>query len=74
LRHWFASAAAELGYSDLTIAGLVGHKIATMTARYANAPDSAFITAADRISQALADALDGKDANEKVVSISGRAL
>jgi integrase len=74
LRHWFASAAAELGYSDLTIAGLVGHKIATMTARYANAPDSAFITAADRISQVLADALDGKDANEKVVSISGRAL
>ena len=60
LRHWFASAAADFGYSDLTIAGLVGHRLPTMTARYANAPDSAFILAASVVSQALADALDGK--------------
>lgn len=50
LRHWFASAAAEMNYSELTIAGLLGHKIKGVTARYATTPDSALLTAADRVS------------------------
>jgi len=69
MRHWFASAAAELNYSELTIAGLLGHRIASVTARYATAPDSALVAAADRISTRLADALDGKEPGATVVSI-----
>lgn len=59
LRHWFSSAAAALGYSEIIIAALIGHKLKGVTHRYANAPDPALVAAADRISRVLADALDG---------------
>jgi integrase len=68
LRHWFASAATELGYSDLIIGALLGHAKKGITGRYATAPDPALVAAADKISVALADALDGV-AVGKVVSI-----
>lgn len=73
LRHTFASHAAALNYSQLTIAGLLGHKMPGMTARYVTLPDSSLVAAADRVSQHIADALDGKqNAKEKVVQIRGR--
>jgi integrase len=59
LRHWYASAAADMNYSELTIAGMLGHKVKGVTARYATAPDSALVTAADAVSRRLASALDG---------------
>jgi hypothetical protein len=65
LRHWFASAGAELGFSDIIIIGaIIGHAKKGMTGHYATAPDSALIMAADRISQYLADALDGGEAGK----------
>lgn len=67
LRHWFASAATELGYSDLIIGALLGHAKRGITGRYATAPDPALIVAADRISSALAAALDGKGETTNVV-------
>lgn len=70
LRHWFASAAAEMNYSEFVIAGLLGHAKRGVTARYANAPDSALLMAADRVSQRLADALDGRQSS-KVVKFAG---
>jgi len=73
LRHWFASAAAEMGFSELVIGGLLGHSVRTVTGRYATTPDSALILAADRISQRLADALDGK-ATGNVVKIHSGSL
>ena len=36
LRHSFAATAAEMGYSELTIAGLLGHSVPGITARYAH--------------------------------------
>lgn len=33
LRHTFAATAAEMGYSELVIAGLLGHRISGVTAR-----------------------------------------
>jgi integrase len=57
LRHWFASAAAEFNFSELTIAGLLGHRVKGVTARYATAPDRALVTAADSVSLALREAL-----------------
>jgi integrase len=59
LRHSFAAAAAELGFSELTIAGLLGHSVPGITARYAHVPDSALVAAADRVSACIAAALDG---------------
>ncbi|MEZ5896385.1 MAG: site-specific integrase [Parvularculaceae bacterium] len=60
LRHSFASAAAGLGYSELTIAGLLGHSLSGVTARYAHMPDKALLAAADIISLRILDALNGK--------------
>lgn len=69
LRHWFASAAAEMNFSELTIAGLLGHRVKGITARYATAPDSALLAAADRVSARLAAALDGSEGGAKVVKM-----
>ena len=66
LRHSFAAVAAELGFSELTIAGLLGHSVPGVTARYAHVPDSALIAAADRVSARIAAALDGKDGADVV--------
>jgi integrase len=63
LRHTFASVAADLGYSELTIAGLLGHRGSSVTARYAHVPDRALISAADHVAAQIARALRG----EKVV-------
>lgn len=70
LRHWFSSAAAALGYSEIIIAALIGHKLKGVTHRYATAPDAVLVTAADRISKRLADALDGVKQG-KVVDFPG---
>jgi integrase len=40
LRHSFASLAADLGYSEPTIAALVGHKGLTITSRYVHSADA----------------------------------
>ena len=63
LRHTFASVAADLGYSELTIAGLLGHRGSSVTARYAHVPDRALIAAADHVAGHIALTLRG----EKVV-------
>lgn len=69
LRHSFAAAAAEMGFSELTIAGLLGHTVSGVTARYAHVPDTALVAAADRVSARIAAALDGEEAKAKVVPI-----
>lgn len=61
LRHWFASAAAGLQYSEFVIAGLLGHRVKGVTARYATAPDSALLAAADNVSVTLAAHLGRTD-------------
>ena len=51
-----------------TIAGLLGHKVPGVTARYAHIPDSALVAAADRVAAHIAAVLNGKD-NTDVVPI-----
>jgi integrase len=58
LRHSFAAAAAEMGFSELTIAGLLGHSVPGATARYAHVPDRALLAAADQVAGRIAAALD----------------
>ena len=64
LRHSFAATAAEMGFSELTIAGLLGHSVPGITARYAHVPDSALVAAADRVATRIASALDGNTGAE----------
>jgi integrase len=60
LRHSFAATAAGMGYSELTIVGLLGHSVPGITARYAHVPDAALLAAADKVSARIAAALDGR--------------
>ena len=57
LRHTFASVAGDLGFSELTIAGLLGHSARGVTQRYIHL-DTALIVAADRVSAHVANLLD----------------
>ncbi|MBZ9925033.1 tyrosine-type recombinase/integrase [Mesorhizobium sp. BR1-1-4] len=57
LRHTFASAASGLGYSDGTIAGLLGHKGRGVTSRYIHRPDQALASAAQAVSTEISKLL-----------------
>ena len=63
LRRTFASAAADEGYSDATIAALVGHSQRSVTARhYIRRPDDALIAAANRTAQRISSVMRSRDA------------
>jgi integrase len=55
LRHSFASTAADLGFSELTIAALIGHKKASVTSKYAHHADAVLLQAADAVSDRIAE-------------------
>ena len=59
LRHSYAATAAQLGFSQFTIAGLLGHSVSGATARYAHIPDRTLRFAADQVSEVVAEALGG---------------
>jgi integrase len=63
LRHSFASVAADLGYSEPTIAALLGHKGRTVTSRYLHTADTVLLAAADavanRVSELMGERRDG---------------
>jgi integrase len=69
LRHTFAAVAAEMGFSELTIAGLLGHSVPGVTARYAHVPDTALVAAADRVSSRIAEVLTGHLWEPRVVPL-----
>lgn len=54
-RHSFASLAGDLGYSEPTIAALIGHKGHTITSRYVHAADAVLLAAADAVADRTAD-------------------
>ena len=64
LRHTFASVAGDLGFSELTIAGLLGHSARGVTQGYVHL-DTALIVAADRVSAEIAKLLDGMSDTRK---------
>lgn len=57
LRHTFASVAGDLGFSELTIAGLLGHAPRGVTQGYIHL-DAALVVAADQVSAEIARALN----------------
>jgi integrase len=58
LRHSYASVAAELNYSDATIAALIGHSLGTITSRYMHFVDEALRAAADKVSNEIEQRLN----------------
>jgi integrase len=71
LRHSFATTANTLGCSEPTIAAMLGHSRGTVTSRYVHVVDDTLLTAADRVSGAIAHAMaGGKPA--KVVKLGER--
>lgn len=61
LRHTYGAMAASLGYSELTIAGLLGHSSGSVTSLYSHVADSALLSAADEVSNVILRALEGED-------------
>jgi integrase len=55
LRHSYASLAADLGYSEPTIAALLGHKGRSITSRYVHSADSVLLAAADAVAGKIAE-------------------
>lgn len=67
LRHSFASVAADLGYSEPTIAALVGHTGRSVTSRYVHSADAVLLAAADAVANRVIELMgDDKLAAEVV--------
>jgi len=73
LRHSFASLADDLGYSEATIGAMLGHSGGGTTRGYIHKLDSALLAAADRVSEHIAKAMEGKAASASVVDLQARA-
>jgi len=69
LRHSFASLAADLGYSEPTIASLVGHKGHTITSRYVHSADAVLLAAADAVSNRTAELMGEARPSERVIEL-----
>jgi integrase len=61
LRHSFASVGNDLGFTEVTIAALVGHAKGSVTSKYIHTLDTALIMAADTIAGYIDGLLDGKE-------------
>jgi integrase len=72
LRHTFASVAGDMGFSELTIAGLLGHTGRGVTQRYVHL-DKALLMAADKVAEEIEQALEPGSAH-RIGKQSMRAL
>jgi integrase len=69
LRHSFASLAADLGYSEPTIAWLVGHQGRTVTSRYLHSADAVLLAAADAVADRTLELLGELRPRAEVVPV-----
>jgi integrase len=58
LRHSFASLAGDLGYSEGTIATLIGHKGHSITSRYVHTADAVLLAAVDAVAEKILAMMD----------------
>jgi integrase len=59
LRHSFASMANDLGFTEITIAALLGHASGSITSRYVHTLDAALVMAADTVAGYIDALLSG---------------
>ena len=69
LRHSFASLASDLGYSEPTIAALIGHKGHSITSRYIHSADAVLLAAADAVAAEAAERMDESKPSATVVAM-----
>jgi len=74
LRHSFASLAGDLGYSEPTIAALVGHKGRSITSRYVHAADAILLAAADAVADRTAELIGETKGPGVVIEMPKRAV
>jgi integrase len=67
LRHSLASLAADLGFSELVIAGLLGHAAVTVTSKYTHQADAVLLAAADAVANRTAELMGEKATGAAVV-------
>jgi integrase len=70
LRHSYASVAGDLGYSEPTIAALIGHKRHSITSRYVHTADAILLAAADAVANRTADLMGEGKALANVVPLT----
>ena len=69
LRHSYASVAGDLGFSELTIAALIGHKGHSITSRYVHTADAILLAAADAAANRTAELMGEEKPPAKVVPL-----
>ena len=69
LRHSFASLANDLGYSEPTIAALIGHKGRSITSRYIHTADPLLLAAADAVADRTAELMGELEVTANVVTL-----
>lgn len=69
LRHSFASVANDLGFTEFTIAALIGHSKGSTTSKYVHTLDTVLIAAADTISGYIQGLLDGVEFKQTAYSL-----
>lgn len=69
LRHSFASIANDLGFTEITIAALMGHAKGTVTSKYVHTLDTALVMAADTIAGYIQGLLDGIEYTQTAYSL-----
>lgn len=70
LRHSFASTAGDLGYSEHTIAAMLGHAAGSVTSRYVHHLDAVLVAAADKVARTIRAQMTGETG--KVMSLPRR--
>jgi integrase len=59
MRHSFASMAGDLGFTESTIAAMLGHAAGSVTSRYVHHLDSVLVAAADKVARAIHEQMTG---------------
>jgi integrase len=73
LRHSFASIAADLGLSELTIAALLGHRKASITSKYAHHADTVLLQATDAVADHIAKLMGETPERGAIVQLDRQA-
>jgi len=74
LRHSFASLAGDLGYSEPTIAAIVGHAGRSVTSRYVHSADAVLLATADAVANRTAELMGDVRATGVVVELAKRVV
>src|SRR6516165_8763659 len=69
LRHSYASLAGDLGYSEPTIAALIGHKGHSITSRYVHTADAVLLAAADVVADRTNRLMGGRRSSGVIVRL-----